>query len=464
MPVCVETAAIARDLAQVLPTPQSDPFAVVDTLRLFEGTYRANGVHSRDLLRGMQPCATPPDERVPEVRNYALVTTDKTVLARRDLAHGLWFAGPLDQRQYLGETRGDLTAWHRRGPPDPKVDVLRTPDEQRQALAEFGYVFAAILPTVPPESMRRTLPTIAHTLWLDDEMPAAVVANLQRTATCFARATPPRRVHLHLDGTDDATRALREALAREAPDVVVHALRREPFFVRYVCSSSFAQFRHAREKGLWHAQHDAVRYRLLHEHGGILFDIYDRVRDGVPALPTALAIGDVAVGKFSMPDSEREHSDLHVGMLASLPGNPAIDAVSRRSWDNWQAAQCDPVLAEMLAHPERIDPVLLRDLLARLGGHRCVTNVLGDWVPALRCVIDLMDANEDGLLLGGNARAEYARLLAYYFPFDDVVSLAVSAIMRRVMTLREADALETLCEMRVARAGEPVAERALPGL
>ncbi|VVE03470.1 putative insecticidal toxin [Pandoraea iniqua] len=365
----------------------------------------------------------------PERGAFAIRFEGGEVPVRRDLAYDLWYARhPDGTRQYFAN-EGVVDKWFKRAAPTPGTDPVMSAVQQRYRLKRMGYRFAAHAMPLPPVTVRTPLPRVAHTVWLGGRMPVVVFANLARLARSFEKASPAFAVQLHVMKSRVQSPALHQQLDG-LPNVTVKVLAEEPFFRAFAASPSFAMFRELTAAKYWSAPHDAVRYRVLQAFGGILFDPRDKFRFGPPTLPETLALADVAVSGFIVPPHAYQYSPLHVGIMASLPGNPVIEAINDNMWHKWQemtGAQAPPHYREWLCAPTQAPEAWLARTLSELCGPHLVTHVLYDWVPGIRTMVDMMKANEDGIEIGGNARPEYAALMDYYFAFDKQLAAVASA-------------------------------------
>ncbi|WP_141118758.1 hypothetical protein [Pandoraea sp. PE-S2R-1] len=369
----------------------------------------------------------------PETLAFAIRFEGGEVPVHRDLAYDLWYARRLDgTRQYFGN-EGVVDEWFKRAAPTPDTDAVTSAVQQRYRLKRMGYRFAAHAVSLPPEAVRKPLPRVAHTVWLGGRMSTWIFANIARLGRSFEKASPSFAVQLHVMKSRAQAPSLHQQLDG-LPNVTVKVLTDEPFFRDFAASPSFAMFRELTAAKYWSAPHDAVRYRVLHALGGILFDPRDKFRFGPLTLPEALALADVAVSGFIVPPHACQYSPLHVGIMASLPGNPAIEAINDNMWRKWQEMTGDgapPCYREWLCAPTQAPDAWLTRTLSDLCGPHLVTHVLYDWVPGIRTMVDMMKANEDGIEIGGNARPEYAALMDYYFAFDKQMAAVDSADDRR---------------------------------
>lgn len=369
----------------------------------------------------------------PETLVFAIRFEGNEVPVRRDLAYDAWYATRRDgTRQYFSND-GVADVWYPRASPTPTCDPVMSVAQQQYRLRRMGYRHAACPAAVPPASVRRALPRVAHTVWLGGTLSTAIFANLARLGRSFEKASPAYAVELHVL----KTRAQAPTLYRQLdalPNVTVKVLAEQPFFRAYAASPSFAMFRDLTAAKYWSAPHDAIRYRVLHAMGGILFDPRDKFRFGPPTLPDALALGDVAMSGRIAPPHAHQHTPLHVGIMASLPGNPVIEVINDTMWRKWQAltgADAHPRYREWLFAPTAAPDIWLTRALSELCGPHLVTNVLFNWVPGIRTIVEMTKAYDDGIDLGPNARPEYAPLLDYYFPFDKQMAAVDSADDRR---------------------------------
>ncbi|MGC7410233.1 hypothetical protein [Pandoraea pneumonica] len=355
------------------------------------------------------------------------------VPVRLDLTYNVWY-GMLRNgtRQYF-RSNENKEVWFKRAPPTPATDPVLSAAQQQCRLKDLGYRFAAYAPPVPPANVRTSLPRVAHAVWLGGKLSTGIFGNLAWWGRRFEKATPAYAVQIHVLKTRKQAPSLHEQLDH-LPNVTAKVLADEPFFRTYAASPSFAMFRDLSAAKYWSAPHDAIRYRLLHSLGGILFDPRDKLRFGPPTLPDALALADVAVSGFIVPPLEHQYSPLHVGIMASLPGNPVMAEINDTMWRKWKHmtdVDAHPRYREWLEAPTQAPEVWLTRALSELCGPHLVTNVLYDWVPGIRTMVDLMKAHEDGIDMGVEARPKYAPLMAYYFAFDKQLAAVDSANDRR---------------------------------
>ncbi|WP_150678576.1 hypothetical protein [Pandoraea pneumonica] len=416
------------------PTPPSSPVSLPDDFDGIANVTSAAKSIGRSAIAHRQTDELDAIEAVRkrETLVFAIRFEGNEVPVRLDLTYDAWYGMRRSgERQYFRNDGADV--WIKRAPPTPASDPVLSIAQRQRRLMRMGYRSAARAAPVPPENVRTPLPRVAHAVWLGGKLSTEIFANLAWWGRRFEKASPAYAVQIYVLKTQAQAPSLHRQLAC-LPNVTVKLLTEQPFFRTYAASPSFAMFRELTAAKYWSAPHDAIRYRLLHALGGILFDPLDKLRFGAQTLPDALAFGDVTVGVFLLPTLQRQHSPLHVGIMASLPGNPVMEVINDTMWQKWRRMTCDdanPRYREWLSAPTKAPDVWLTRALSELCGPHLVSNVLCDWVPGIRTMVELMKAHEDGVEMGADAQPEYAPLMDYYFAFDNLMASVDSADDRR---------------------------------
>jgi hypothetical protein len=199
-----------------------------------------------------------------------------------------------------------------------------------------------ILPGFPAQ--QEAVDLMVHQIWLGDRLPRV---KLLETIKANMKTSPELSftLHIHID-SNELSEALQPKAQLQAefaayPNMTISNLQDEPFFEDFLANPKtarpFQYFRSGDGQNLAAAS-DVLRYRLIHEYGGIYVDC-----------------DDVVFGSFSDADLKAGPSDVLVGAalsspragffgpnnshFASLRGNPVLREMQDELFTRFQAEQ-----------------------------------------------------------------------------------------------------------------------------
>ncbi|WP_460418526.1 dermonecrotic toxin domain-containing protein [Pseudomonas sp. microsymbiont 2] len=250
---------------------------------------------------------------------YRIDEGQQVVKVEFDLQHGCWYS---DQtRRYY---RFDSEAGRQIGSSD--AGAVANHVERQEAREALGC-------TQPKPVLRQwqavaggeAVPSDIHQVWIGDYQTLSREHGALLTKNAEVAKRSGYKLHVHLLGTVDSGWN-RFKLNRKYPDIEFRSLASNSFFNVFLNSEAgkvFSFFRETPSRNLA-AACDVLRYRLLHELGGVYMDIDDQLIGNLPVI--RLQPGQLGTGGFV------EHRQLGLrgpnnSHFASLKGNPLLDAM-----------------------------------------------------------------------------------------------------------------------------------------
>ena len=193
-------------------------------------------------------------------------------------------------------------------------------------------------PRIPGISQEaRAINREVHQIWLGAQGPRA---GLIETMKANIRANPSLKFTLHLDVDNAAFTGeldrLKQAFA-EFPNMAVSELGDEPFFSRFLTDDEtvvpYRYFRSGQGQNLAAAS-DILRYRLIHEYGGIYMDCDDVMVESFEAAELNAGPDDVLTGgavsspRMGFYGPGNSH-------FASHAGNPVLQEIQQAAYRRW---------------------------------------------------------------------------------------------------------------------------------
>lgn len=242
-----------------------------------------------------------------------------TVPVEFDLQHGCWYS--TQTKLYY---RFDSDAGRQVGSTDagPLASEL---DRQVAREALECEVPRPVLRQWQAQAVGEAVPANIHQIWIGDfdSLSRAHGSTLTENAQVAQRSG--YTLHVHLLGEVDGLWS-RLKLQWQYPGIRFQSLKRQTFFSPFLASEAgkvFTFFRMPQSRNLAAAS-DVLRYRLLHELGGVYMDIDDRLVADLP--PIRLQPGQLGVGGLveNLRLGLRGPNNSH---FASHKGNPMLDAM-----------------------------------------------------------------------------------------------------------------------------------------
>ncbi|WP_323114549.1 dermonecrotic toxin domain-containing protein [Pseudomonas guariconensis] len=193
-------------------------------------------------------------------------------------------------------------------------------------------------PRIPGISQEaRAINREVHQIWLGTQGPRT---GLIDTMKANIRANPSLKFTLHLDVDNAAFTGeldrLKQAFA-EFPNMAVSELGDEPFFSRFLTDDEtvvpYRYFRSGQGQNLAAAS-DILRYRLIHEYGGIYMDCDDVMVGSFEAVELNAGPDDVLTGgavsspRMGFYGPGNSH-------FASHAGNPVLQEIQQAAYRRW---------------------------------------------------------------------------------------------------------------------------------
>ncbi|MGE7993181.1 glycosyltransferase [Pseudomonas sp. NPDC089554] len=236
-----------------------------------------------------------------------------------DLQHGCWYSD--ETRLYY---RFDDASGRQVGSADagPVTNHL----ERQVAREALGCEAPRpVLRQWQAQGIGEAIPLDIHQIWIGDFDSLSRVHGATLVANAHMAQLSGYSLHVHLLGEVDSLWN-RFKLQWHYPGIHFQSLARQPFFSAFLGSEPgkvFSFFRQPQSRNLAAAS-DVLRYRLLHELGGVYMDIDDRLLQDLPQIH--LQPGQLGVGGFveNQRLGLRGPNNSH---FASLKGNPLLDAM-----------------------------------------------------------------------------------------------------------------------------------------
>jgi hypothetical protein len=196
-----------------------------------------------------------------------------------------------------------------------------------------------LLPGLParPEAVDMTV----HQIWLGDRLPAP---RLIDTIKHNMRTSPELKFTLHIDIDNNEVReeltpkALLQTEFAEYPTMTISNIRDESFYDSFIfeqqTGNPYIYFRSPESKNLAAAA-DVLRYRLIHEYGGIYMDCDDVIGasfsgQALEAGPSDILVGaPVSAPRMSFYGPNNSH-------FASHPGNPVLTVIQEQLYARFE--------------------------------------------------------------------------------------------------------------------------------
>ena len=198
----------------------------------------------------------------------------------------------------------------------------------------------------PNAESLQPIPRTLTCLWVGDKvLSEALVATLAHNARLAQDSDYSMRLLL-----SRATPAMFERnlaqLTREAPGLQVLALEDQDFFIALRASKYHTQYQAALDGGAYASASDILRYRLLHQEGGLYMDVDDtlledgefqQMHDGIGVGTPgerldAVPLATTADGLLLQPPISNETMSMHclynTSFIGSHAGNPTLEAIS----------------------------------------------------------------------------------------------------------------------------------------
>lgn len=207
------------------------------------------------------------------------------------------------------------------------------------------------IPVELPVPIRgEAIPKTITSLWVGDKViDTELLENVVKNAKRLKGSAYQYRLYLSNADAVAHTENLR-LLKSKAPDLQVHTLEEQPFFISFKQSKYFAQYQDALDGNAGVATNypsacDVLRYPMLHHEGGLYMDLDDELLApsgsrlgciGAGAC-VAEAIDEVELatsknGLLLHPAMSNEKLGMHfqynTSMIGSHPGNPTLVAIS----------------------------------------------------------------------------------------------------------------------------------------
>ena len=208
-----------------------------------------------------------------------------------------------------------------------------------RASLRFGVRYEIYMfPRIPGVSQEaRAINREVHQIWLGERGPRGELIETMKTNI---RANPGLKFTLHLDVDNAAFTGeldrLKQAFA-EFPNMVVSELRDEPFFFKFLTDNEtvvpYRYFRSGTGQNLAAAS-DILRYRLIHEYGGLYMDCDDvmvgafedaELYAGPDDVLTGGAVSSPRMGFYGPGNSH----------FASHAGNPVLQEIQQAAYRRW---------------------------------------------------------------------------------------------------------------------------------
>jgi len=218
-------------------------------------------------------------------------------------------------------------------------DYLKVRDRLRFGVRSEIYKFP-LLPGLPLES--EVVDLNVHQIWLGDRLPRK---NLIETMKANMTLNPKVKFTFHIDIESNEVlehllpKARLQAEFAEFENVTISDLQDEPFFEGFTqhvqTAEPFYYFRYGNGQNLAAAS-DVLRYRLIHEYGGIYMDCDDVMTVSFEGAELKAGQSDVLVGMpmFSPRTDFFGPANSH---FASLPGNPVLREMQQELFVRFQA-------------------------------------------------------------------------------------------------------------------------------
>jgi hypothetical protein len=269
-----------------------------------------------------------------QITGYLIDVDDSLRLARFDPFSDSWRTPSGTAFRYNVSTGGfDLF--------DPAAAVQPEASDIEAATAELGIpaTYPWEIPALPTEG-RQPIPRVIHSVWLGRRLPRKLADNLILNASRAGRGRAPFEYRLYVQVKDPLDYSLTLAdLAGGPATLTVQPLDATDFWPGFQQSPYYQQFQAATQgAGINYASAvDVLRYRLLHEYGGVYMDVDDMICDSTLS-NDGFSDQDwtVAPGRLLLNDLVSEpRLGLQCGFnnsnFASLAHNPLLDDISQES-------------------------------------------------------------------------------------------------------------------------------------
>ncbi|MFJ9992632.1 dermonecrotic toxin domain-containing protein [Pseudomonas putida] len=337
-------------------------------------------VHRPGLLGGMDqalPSRSMPMKVMRKVkersdgssRTFRIMDGSQEVEVMFDLDYCCWYSS--SKKRYY---RLDEQAKRYLGAADPGPKASRM--ERQQARLELECLQRPMLPELSASSGMELLPKVIHQIWIGnaDSLIAAHDSTLKGNIEMARNGG--YQLHLHFLGRSGwgLSNALQlRKLRSRYPGATCTSLTGDAFFKDFEEGPQGEVFKFflQPETRNYAAACDALRYKLLHEMGGVYMDMDDVLLRPLPQLtlrPGQLAVGGVVSNDALML---RGPNNSH---FASLKGNPLLDAVLREMSQRFSASRklghrpkfSDPGFTEYMREISRVTgPGLLNTMRHR---------------------------------------------------------------------------------------------------
>ncbi|MBC3420309.1 DUF6543 domain-containing protein [Pseudomonas sp. RW3S2] len=251
-----------------------------------------------------------------------------------DLEYCCWYSS--SKRLYY---RWDEQTSRYVGAADPGPKASRM--VRQQARLELECPQRPVLPEQPPSSGLEPLPKDIHQIWIGSADALIEAHDATLKANIEMAQQGGYKLHLHFLGLSrwglGNVVQLRKLRSRY-PGATCTAVRQEVFFKPFEDSPQGEVFKFflQPETRNYAAACDALRYRLIHELGGVYMDMDDVLLSPLPGFmlqPGQLAVGGV-VSNMTLQLYGPNNSH-----FASLKGNPLLDAVLREMSKRFSESQ-----------------------------------------------------------------------------------------------------------------------------
>ncbi|WP_194787674.1 dermonecrotic toxin domain-containing protein [Pseudomonas sp. UFMG81] len=249
------------------------------------------------------------------------------------------------------------------------------------------------------DTLASPIPKVIFGVWVGDKpIDAPLLANMASNGQKLKGSLYNFRLYLSRSNSEAFSENL-AALATHVPDLEVLELEAQPAFQRFAQSRYFAQYRAALygnggEACNFSSASDILRYRLLHEHGGLYMDLDDRLlalgESGMGASGEAIdsvPLQTTADGLLLHPPLSNEmlnmNTQFNTSMIGSHAGNPTLDAISELMLERYTQAP-DFYLSKPSLATDRAAFFAYANQLNTLTGPKLLTDVVDQRLPMLR--------------------------------------------------------------------------------